>query len=105
MDTNRDGAAAAAAADADDDEEDKLTGHVVAADLRNDATVAPAMRFISLSIKDGGILDSVISCGLAEWRVAMRPMTHDVVSGNTRDQLLHDRSVEKTENFRNVHLR
>ena len=44
MDTNRDGAAADA--DADADEEDKLTGHVVVADLRNDATVAPAMRFI-----------------------------------------------------------
>ena len=49
--TNRDGAAADADADADADEEDKLTGHVVVADLRNDATAAPAMRFISLCIR------------------------------------------------------
>ena len=52
MVTNRDGAAADA--DADADEEDKVTGHTVVADLRNDEKATPAMRFISLCIEKFG---------------------------------------------------
>lgn len=53
MVTNRDGAAADADADADADKEDKVTGHAVVAELRNDVKATPAMRFISLC-KFGG---------------------------------------------------